>query len=106
MMTRGIDPGKEMRGTGISVHFRRMYRSRANYASMAAFASWHKYCGTQAFARQGGEASTRRAQVQNQTKYRLPSKVWWPGANRDDEKFCRVFHGDSFSILRGCYCDV
>lgn len=78
-----------------------MHRSRANYASMAGFALWHKDCGSQAFARQGGEASTRRAQVQSRTKYRLPSKGWWPEMNRDDKKFCRGFRGDSFSILRG-----
>ena len=27
------------------------------------------------------------------TKYRLRSKVWWPGMDKDVEKFCKVCHG-------------
>ena len=27
------------------------------------------------------------------TKYRLRSKVWWPGMDKDVEKLCKVCHG-------------
>jgi len=92
MMTRGIDPGKEMRE---DVELGSVYTSVVCIGRGRIMRLWQLL-----------PRGTRRAQVQNQTKYRLPSKVWWPGMNRDDEKFCRVFHDDSFSILRGCYCDV
>ena len=31
------------------------------------------------------------------TKYRLRSKVWWPGMDKEVEKFCKVCHGCQFT---------
>ena len=50
------------------------------------FALWYKDSGAQGLARQGNQGVVK-------TKYRLQSKVWWTGMDKDVDNLCKICHG-------------